>query len=319
MPKNMSIDSQNTTEDKKQEEQQTSAQTAKRSNLFFRVVSSAVALPLLLALIIFSPASLWAAFVGVAAFLGLREWLKMLSPSESGLIHTISACIALIPAIGAYLFLGDTKVLDINEIYYADISDAFLLLVLASMTMWATFLFHSLRRRDINHASSAITATLSGSFYVVLGFLVLALFKRDFPMQANAWIFTLMAMTWLSDTGAYFTGRKFGKHKLAPILSPKKTIEGAIGGLLAAIVAGLGAKYFAFPDLSIASVVLLAVVSNIFAQTGDLAESLIKRSCKVKDSGKLIPGHGGLLDRVDALIFSAPWVYIFATFSVYAY
>lgn len=297
-----------------EETTQVQASPPKRSNLFVRVVSSVIALPLLLALIIFGGSELWALFIAVAAFLGLWEWFKMLMPQESNATRAISSVIALLPAVGAYVLVGEHKV------YYLNMgSDVLIMAVLLSLCMWAAFLFHSLRNRDIPRAAQAITSTLGGAMYVSLGFLFLALIKRDFFDEGNAWLFTLMAMTWLSDTGAYFTGRALGKHKLAPVLSPKKTVEGAAGGLLAAIIAAICAKYIAFPELSAFSVVILAVIANFLAQTGDLAESLIKRSCQVKDSGSLIPGHGGILDRVDALIFSAPWVYFFASMSIYAY
>ena len=123
-------------------------------------------------------------------------------------------------------------------------------------------------------------------------------------------------MTWLSDTGAYFAGRALGKHKMAPILSPKKSMEGAVGGFVSALIAAFVARWLAFDHLAIWQVIVLAVVANFLAQMGDLSESLLKRSYGVKDSGNVIPGHGGVLDRVDALIFSAPWVYIFAVLTM---
>ena len=118
-----------------------------------------------------------------------------------------------------------------------------------------------------------------------------------------------------SDTFAYFVGSKLGKHKLCPTISPNKTVEGSIGGICGVIISYviltiIGNKYFNF-NMNIVYWVLIAIVSSIVGQMGDLTESAIKRYCGIKDSGNIIPGHGGILDRFDSLIFVAPIVYIF--------
>lgn len=125
-----------------------------------------------------------------------------------------------------------------------------------------------------------------------------------------AWFLTALLVTWLSDTGAYMTGRSFGKRPLAPHISPKKTVEGAIGGLItAAITAVICVLAFGL-GLNPGYAILLGVVLSIIGVAGDLTESLIKRQSGVKDSGHLIPGHGGMLDRIDALVFvgTTTWV-----------
>jgi phosphatidate cytidylyltransferase len=115
-----------------------------------------------------------------------------------------------------------------------------------------------------------------------------------------------MGLAWGSDTGAYFAGRFFGKHKLAPRVSPSKTIEGAVGGMAASIlVAVIWQVVWLHNELPLWHAVVLAAIANVFGQSGDLVESLIKRSTGVKDSGSILPGHGGLLDRIDALMFTA--------------
>lgn len=128
------------------------------------------------------------------------------------------------------------------------------------------------------------------------------------PTQAG-WLLWPMMIIWAGDTGAYFAGRAFGRHKLAPRLSPAKTVEGAVGGLFASIGGGfLGWYILPLPEAMQAwHVVLFALPGAIIGQVGDLAESLLKRSTGVKDSSRILSGHGGMLDRVDALIFAAPY------------
>lgn len=122
--------------------------------------------------------------------------------------------------------------------------------------------------------------------------------------------FLAIGLTWATDTGAYFVGRALGRHKLAPLVSPNKTVEGAIGGILVAVAAALAAARL-LPDKSLSAGIMfvLAIAVGISAQLGDLVESALKRFAGVKDSGWLIPGHGGVLDRFDSILFSIPAVY----------
>ncbi len=125
-----------------------------------------------------------------------------------------------------------------------------------------------------------------------------------------AWLLTALLITWLSDTGAYMTGRSFGKRPLAPHISPKKTVEGAIGGLIAAAITAIICVLAFGLGLNPGVAALLGIGLSLIGIAGDLTESLIKRQSGVKDSGNLIPGHGGMLDRIDALVFVgiATWV-----------
>jgi phosphatidate cytidylyltransferase len=116
-------------------------------------------------------------------------------------------------------------------------------------------------------------------------------------------------VTWVTDTGAYFTGKALGRHKLAPRISPGKTVEGAIGGFIAGAAATFAIWLFVDTGLSSAAAVALAVLLPALAQIGDLVESMIKRSLDIKDSSPLIPGHGGVLDRIDSILFAAITVF----------
>jgi phosphatidate cytidylyltransferase len=164
--------------------------------------------------------------------------------------------------------------------------------------------------------------TLAGAFYIawlLSHFILLRSFSAP-PLRASiftplrmspgvAWIYYACAITWLQDTSAYFVGRQFGRHKLAPILSPKKTWEGAAGGMIGAIITGVVCVWLLGLPITLLQGALLGVVGGIVGPLGDLSESLIKRQVGLKDAGSLIPGHGGILDRADSLLFTIPILY----------
>ncbi len=126
-------------------------------------------------------------------------------------------------------------------------------------------------------------------------------------------IFFLLLVTWASDTGAYYVGTLYGRHRLAPAISPKKTVEGLVGGLIGAIIVGYTARWWFLPELSGLDCLVLATLLTITGLWGDLAESAMKRSIGIKDSGGILPGHGGMLDRLDSLLFTAPVFYYYIT------
>jgi phosphatidate cytidylyltransferase len=161
--------------------------------------------------------------------------------------------------------------------------------------------------------------TLAGAFYIawLLSHFILlralnapplhdTIFKQLGMQPGVAWIYYACAITWLQDTSAYFVGRRFGRHKLAPILSPKKTWEGAAGGMIGAILTGIACVMLLGLPITLLQGALLGLVGGIVGPLGDLSESLIKRQVGLKDAGNLIPGHGGILDRADSLLFTVP-------------
>lgn len=123
-------------------------------------------------------------------------------------------------------------------------------------------------------------------------------------------LLAIFIFIWVNDTGAYLVGSRWGKRRLAPSISPKKSVEGSIGGLLLVLLSAVVLRLLLFPELSWLRILLIAVVVAIFGTIGDLFESSLKRRAGVKDSGKLIPGHGGILDRIDSLLLAVPAVYL---------
>jgi phosphatidate cytidylyltransferase len=128
------------------------------------------------------------------------------------------------------------------------------------------------------------------------------------------WFIILLLVIWVGDSMALFIGKKLGKTPFAARISPKKTNEGALGGLLGGIIAAAALQHFLFHDLPLGHVMVLSVLIGVFGQLGDLVESMLKRAAEVKDSSNLIPGHGGVLDRIDSLLFAFPVTYLYLLF-----
>ncbi|MFM8551698.1 MAG: phosphatidate cytidylyltransferase [Nitrospiraceae bacterium] len=165
--------------------------------------------------------------------------------------------------------------------------------------------------RDIEHGLADSAVLVFGVFYI--GLTLGSLLSTRLLPDGEWLIFFLFLVTWAGDTGAYYEGSTLGRHKLAPIVSPNKTIEGAIGGLLLAVlVAGLARVWF-LPSFSLTDCLAAATLLTAAGIVGDLTESVLKRSAGVKDSGGLIPAHGGMLDRLDSLLFAAPAFYFYVT------
>jgi phosphatidate cytidylyltransferase len=153
--------------------------------------------------------------------------------------------------------------------------------------------------------------TLFGILY--LGLTLGALSMTRLLPQGEWLIFFLLLVTWASDTGAYYIGTLYGRHRLAPTISPKKTVEGLVGGLIGAIIVAYAARWWFLPELSGFDCLVLATLLTITGLWGDLTESAMKRSAGMKDSGGILPGHGGMLDRLDSLLFTAPVFYYYVT------
>jgi phosphatidate cytidylyltransferase len=157
-----------------------------------------------------------------------------------------------------------------------------------------------------NRVSVIQSATVFlGALYIGYGGEALATL-RGLP-RGWAWLLLLLAAIWMTDTAAYFVGHRVGGPKLWPSISPNKTVSGAVGGMTAAAIGTVGVGYFCIPGFDLWSYALLGVIISVTGQLGDLVESAFKRAAGVKDSGALLPGHGGLLDRVDSLLFAAPF------------
>jgi phosphatidate cytidylyltransferase len=268
------------------------------SNLAARLLTAALLIPLLVVAIRWdNPIGVWG-IVYVATFLGLREYYNMTLAKEP-----VSERAAGVIAGMAFAAV----------VYWYDASPHVILASLCGVTI-GTFLFYLFRYRDMDTVAVRVALMIAGVFYVALLLTFVALLKKR-GSDGGAWIFVTLTCTWFSDTGAYFAGRFIGPawpKKLYESVSPKKTVIGGIGGVAASFGALALAKLWYLPTLTWLDCALVAIPANVLGQTGDLCESMLKRSVGVKDSGKLLPGHGGMLDRIDALLFTAPYIYFYA-------
>ncbi|EUJ60900.1 phosphatidate cytidylyltransferase [Listeria fleischmannii] len=169
----------------------------------------------------------------------------------------------------------------------------------------AILLAYTVFSRNKFHFDQAGVALLA-SIYVGFGFHYLSM-TRDAGLY---YVIFALLIVWSTDTGAYFIGRQIGKRKLAPHVSPNKTVAGFVGGIVCALIVAGGFYYFADLPLAIGLILVALIVLSIFGQLGDLVESALKRYYGVKDSGKILPGHGGILDRFDSLLFVLPLLHI---------
>ena len=153
----------------------------------------------------------------------------------------------------------------------------------------------------------------------VFGILFFSLFLGYLPLLRDSydglqWIILLLAVVWLGDTGAFLMGKKYGKTKLYPQISPNKSVEGSLGGIMFSLVAAVLCKLIFFHSMDFVDCFVTGIIGGTFGQLGDLVESMIKRAVAVKDSGTVMPGHGGFFDRFDGVIFAAPFFYFYVKF-----
>jgi phosphatidate cytidylyltransferase len=246
-----------------------------------RVLTAAIGVPLVVGATLYAPDWLFALITAAVSALALEEFLAL--SAARGLGRPGRWILFLGGAVTASFVLGASRVL--------------LTSVVTVLVLMTTAVFG----KPIESAIGRVASGLGGVFYCcfLMGFILLLS-----PYS----LVTLFAIVWVGDSTAYYCGRAFGRRPLAPRVSPRKTIEGAIAGILGSIGAGL----VMFPWLLGESWPAAAMISGLAAaagQIGDLAESVLKRSAGVKDSSSILPGHGGILDRLDSLLFAAPVFY----------
>jgi len=233
------------------------------------------------------------AFIFGAVALSAVEFFNMSHPGD-----------AVARAFGVIVTMAVSAV-----IYFGNEEPRVLVTALAALPL-LSILFALFRLGDIHTAAARMAATTFGPLWLSLLTFIALLRAKQAELGPGYVLMTLM-FAWLADTGGYFAGRFFGKHKLYEAVSPKKTVEGLIGALLAAMLGATLAHFWYLPEIPLGDALALALVGGLLGQLGDLGESLLKRSTGVKDSGEIVPGHGGMLDRLDALFVTSALVYLY--------
>lgn len=265
-----------------------------RSNLATRFLTAFTAGPLILALMYLGPPWGFLLLVLAVTVIGSVELFGMTHPGDRASQVALTA-----------------MTLAVNLTFWQFGANPKALLTLLILVPIAAMMLVLIRLGDIHTAALRVAASAFGPLYLGCGLGSIALLRRDAGADGPSFVLLCLMLAWLSDTTAYFAGRFLGKHKLYEAVSPKKTVEGAIGGLAGAIAGALLAHYFYLRSLPLVDALSLAVVAGALGQAGDLGESLLKRSFGVKDSGGIVPGHGGILDRVDAVIVTSSLTYLY--------
>lgn len=272
------------------------------SELTRRVIFAVIAAPLSIAVVYFGDWAL-AILLSVLAALAAWEFFRIVRETGARPIEPAGIALAALLPIAIHAQRLGVYTLSLTAIVVMT------LLVFAS-AIWL--------RGPGGRPLISVTTTVFGVFYAGLFSYIYALRYHDYAVGAaagTALVFLPIILTWATDIGAYAVGRSFGSRKLIPSISPGKTVEGALGGLFVTIIIALiYVRFILMPyaqlGMTIQGAILFAIVVSVSAQTGDLAESLLKREAGVKDSSRIIPGHGGILDRFDSLLFVMPVAFL---------
>ena len=293
-----------------------------------RIATAVVLIPLVLVLVLRAPIS-WITLVTAAiALLTVQEFLELTESYGVQPLRRPTYAFVLLFFLLLMMNAGQEKPLLSTEIF--GITTAFAATIAAFV-----FLTIAMRREDLSTAYPAAAASAFAFVYIALPLAMLVQLRQQW---AGAFlILYLLFLVWAGDILAYFVGRSIGRHLMAPRISPKKTWEGAVASMVASLGVGSALFYYATPLCTtllqwgliqrrdgifslerpaLLPVLILTAVLNVAAQLGDLVESLIKRGAGVKDSGTILPGHGGMLDRIDALLFAAPVLWFYAAWRV---
>ena len=293
--------------------------------LFKRVVTAVVLIPIVLLLVLRAPAAVLAFFSGAIALLAVHELLKL---SEAYGIRPIR--------IPTYIFCGlFFLLLAVHSAATPLLSTSAFTFAALSAGVLAPFLFLTIAMYRDDLASGFPAAMVSTFSFVYIALPMASLVQLREQWQGSFYLLYLLLLVWAGDIFAYFIGKPLGKHRMSPRVSPKKTWEGAIASVVASVAVGCLMFHYALPistallhahlielksgvfsATALTPTIVLSIVLNIAAQLGDLVESLIKRGANAKDSGAVLPGHGGIFDRIDALLFAAPVLWCYAAWQV---
>lgn len=300
-----------------------------------RVLTALVLIPVVLLIVFKAPLWLFIPIVGVFVVLGLREYLSIVEAAGFKPFRWMSYILGILPVLVLFcgvipLMMFPSKQVAADTPYESDLLPIWVAVCMIAPVVFGAMLVF---RKDLQGGLASVSSAVLGILYVAMP-LSLLIDLRANPFQRFLVVFVLFSV-WAGDIAAYYVGKNFGSHKLAPIVSPNKTWEGAIASAIASVVVAGFVFYFQNqitnlfsgangmwrdnfknlfnPSIPWVHVIALGILTNVAAQFGDLFESALKRGAGLKDSGTLLPGHGGLLDRIDALLFAIPTVVFYAS------
>ena len=268
-----------------------------------RIISAIILIPAALLVVIYAPEWIYICGVGLIGSLCLYEYC--------GLVRNMGIKIQAWFVIPVFLILFGVSTCFMHAPYRSAFATAALIAALLAIFLAAVWR----PRLSMRDRALVLMAETLGVFYFALFLYPVAAARFQFGnKQGLYWTILALAVIWANDIAALAVGRKFGRTLFAPQLSPKKTNEGAAGGLVAGILVAVILQRFLITNVPLVHVIAVSVLLSVFGQLGDIAESLLKRAAGVKDSSRLIPGHGGALDRMDSLLFAFPIMYIYLLF-----
>ncbi len=272
------------------------------NNIVKRYVTAAICIPLLFLIIWQLPSIFFDVIAAIALLIALFEFIHLLNAMDLQINPAVPMLlgITLLAALFGYSQNND-------DLWIYSIS----MLAIFAISFYQLF-FHP---QDMKIAATSLGSVLYGLFFICVGGGSIILIRElHAPYDGRHMITLLLSIVWTGDAGAMHVGKLIGKNKLSPIISPNKTIEGLLGAVIIGTIGGSVAYWlcgFSFPYWQL---VLLSPGLIVMAHAGDLSSSIFKRASKIKDSGRLLPGHGGFLDRLDNIMFSAPFIYLFIRF-----
>jgi phosphatidate cytidylyltransferase len=290
--------------------------------LLKRVLTAVVLIPVVLVIVLRAPIAVLASVAGLVALLAIRELLKLAEAYGNQPLHAPTYIFCALFFLLIAIHPGATDLLSTGSFAYFGLAFS----VIAPFV----FLTIAMRGKELALGFPAARVSVFAFLYIALPMACLVQLREQW--EGAFFLLYLLLLVWAGDIFAYFIGKPLGRHRMSPQVSPKKTWEGAIASVIASVAVGVLMFHYGLPissallhanlierkdgvfspnQFSLGGIVLLSIVLNIASQLGDLVESLIKRGAGMKDSGAILPGHGGMLDRVDALLFAAPvlWMY----------
>jgi phosphatidate cytidylyltransferase len=296
--------------------------------LLKRIATAVVLIPIVLVLILRAPVSVLAVVAGIVALLTIHEFLKLTESYGVQPLRILTYIFAIIFFLLLAINFGNEKPL---------LSTAVFVYCLGFAAAIAPFIFltRAMQNEDLSSGYPSAAASVFAFTYIALPMGMLVQLRQQWA--GAFYLLYLLLVVWAGDIFAYFVGKSMGRHLMAPRISPRKTWEGAAASLVASVGVGWLLFHYALPLSSallraglierrdgifgleqpaMGPIIVLTIVLNVAAQLGDLVESLIKRGAGVKDSGAILPGHGGMLDRIDALLFASPVLWYYAAWRV---